>query len=116
MIVLCRRGIRGNGKMLLRDKIAGGLVAFGAIGLAIAPLFGDQAALPANVANADVTVAITTGPQLQLLMNGEKRQFMQQTSLPQRDVVCDRVMRLIIADIGLRCRELRSTRNLALAQ
>ena len=102
--------------MLLRDKIAGGLVAFGAIGLVIATLPGDRVTKQAGMTNAGVTVAITTGPQLRLLQDGEKRQIVQRSSIPRRDVVCNSVVRLVVADIGLQCKELHSTQNLALAR
>ena len=91
-------------------------MAFGAIGLAIAPMLGGQGSPHTSAGNAAVTVAITTGPQLQLLQEGDKRPFARQTSAPRRNVVCMSVVRLIVADIGLQCRELQSTQNLALAR
>ena len=91
-------------------------MAFGAIGLAIAPLLGGPGTQQTNATGTAVAVAITTGPQLQLLKKGEKRQFTQHASTPRRDVVCGRVVRLIIADVGLECRELHATQNLALAR
>jgi len=102
--------------MLLRDKIAGFLMAFGAIGLAITPMLGGQTSSRTSAGHAAVTVAITTGPQLQLLQEGDKRPFAKQTAASRRDIVCKSVVSLIVADIGLQCRELQSTQNLALAK
>ncbi|MFY0611257.1 MAG: hypothetical protein JXQ99_07020 [Hyphomicrobiaceae bacterium] len=101
--------------MLLRDKIAGFLMAFGAIGLAIAPLLGEQKSQRTSSAEVTVAVAITMGPQLNLLRKGEKLRLKQHSTTPQRDVVCNNIVHLVIADVGLQCRELRSAQNLALA-
>ena len=91
-------------------------MAFGAIGLAVSPLLGGRGSQHASASDAVVAIAITTGPQLHLLQEGEKRQFTQHAATPRRDVVCDSVVRLAVADIGLQCRELRSMQNLALAR
>ncbi len=90
-------------------------MAFGAIGFAIAPLLGEQESQRTNSADVAVAVAITMGPQLNLLRKGEKLSLNQRSSTPQRDVVCISILHLGIADVGLQCRELRSAQNLALA-
>ncbi len=93
--------------MLMRDKIAGILVAVGVIGLALAPLQATQVASAANVTQSgDVTIAIASGSQLHLFQEGGLQPKNRLRAKIEREMLCSNVFRLTIADIGLHCRNL----------
>ena len=108
------RGIRGNGDMLMRDKVAGFLMAIGAIGLALAPMISGPVARATNASRTNnVAIAITSGSQLHLLQEGENRRNERFLLTIERKMVCSDVFRLRIADVGLHCRVLPSALALA---
>lgn len=93
--------------MLMRDKIAGVLVAVGVIGLALAPLKSTQVASAANLTKSgDVTIAIASGSQLHLFQEGGFQPKNQQRAKTEQKMLCSNVFRLTIADVGLHCRNL----------
>lgn len=101
-------GIRGNGDMDTRVKVAGLLTIIGAIGLAVAPAFGVQSKAQSATQNA-VAVAIASGPQLRLTLAGEEEPNQAVIVTSRRSMVCGDVFRLSFADVGLDCRSARST-------
>ena len=89
--------------MMLRDKIAGSLMAFGLIGLAISPWALTPAANASGMTAAkSVSVAISSGPQLRLLRTGDPHKAANDTVA--QAMHCRSVYRLSIADVGLGCR------------
>ena len=93
--------------MLMRDKIAGILVAVGALALVLAPMEAVKVGQVANAAEPNqVAVAIASGSQLRLVRNKPDRNAVRASEKADRQMICDNVFQLPIAQIGLQCRAL----------
>lgn len=89
--------------MLMRDKIAAVFTSMGILGLAMSPFVVPATANVAAEPDKSVSIAITSGPQLQLIAMDNALGAIPVATTSADQMVCHRVFRLPIADVGLRC-------------
>jgi hypothetical protein len=97
--------------MFTRHKIAGVLMSFGLLGLAISTFATSPTASTTND-QTTVTIAISSGPQLKLVRDGD---YLVSANPGRDNMVCGRVYRLAIADVGLSCQSAEKADTLASA-
>ena len=85
--------------MTIQHKIAGGLVVFALFAWVMAPLVATPASAVATKGQ-DVSIAISSGPQLRLI---EQTATNQPAISETRGLLCQRVYRFAFADIGVKC-------------
>lgn len=86
--------------MTIQHKIAGGLVIFALFAWIMAPLVATPASAVASTKH-DVSIAISSGSHLRLI---EQAAGNGRGASADQGLLCQRVYRLQIADIGVSCR------------
>ena len=105
--------------MQMRNKLAAILTGVGLLGLAMSTFMTSATANVTGKSPAEISIAISAGPQLRLLATGQSlsdRNAARAHSLPaaHRRMICKKVYRLPVADLGIACAA--ETKSVALAR
>ncbi len=100
--------------MSTQNTIAALLTAFGVIGLAFAPLQAPSHAQQTKIGQDSVALAISLGTQLRLSQESARHALKATPPKPGHNMLCRDVYHLQLADIGLRCHTVTSTKTVAL--